>query len=285
MSVIPGLALLAHIARAEEPCVAADPGVVAEELRNVLATGSNEAAASKVASAETGFRCLRSFVSAEDLGSMYQLAGTAVHYSARPSDATVLFRRAATVAPTIPFDARNLGEAAAQAYAAAREEVTAGPVGTLVAIGPVVVNGTTIRTGSSVVLPVGTHLVQEGSEGGVRTTTLTLAADARVRVGTPDPAVLEARRALLRRKRMTALGASAGLALISGGLVIAAQIQEAGFLELDPEAVEDPVARARSAQLGANASLIGSVAAAAAAAGLAWQGATLNPASPVGDDP
>jgi hypothetical protein len=286
MTIALALALLtptAHAAEAE--CVAASPGAVAEELRNVLAMGSNESAAQKVKTAEESFRCLRAFVSAEDLGNMYQLAGTAVYYSTRRDEADALFRRAATVAPTIAFDGRNLGADAATAYAAALVAISTGPMGSIQAIGPIVVDGTTIRTGSSVVLPVGTHLVQEGIDGGVRTTTLTIEAGATLRVGTPDPAVAAARRALLRRKRTTALVASAGLAAVSGGLVTAARVQEQGFLELDPEAVDDPVARARSAQLGANASLIGSVMAAVGALGFAWQGATLDMDHVQGDPP
>jgi hypothetical protein len=130
-------------------------------------------------------------------------------------------------------------------------------VGTLVAVGPVVVDGTTIRTGSTVVVPAGVHLVQEGFDGRVRTTTLQVTDGARLEVGTLDPAVAAARAALARRKRLTAYSAAGALTTLAGGLYVAAVLQERSIGDVSPEVVDDPEGRARSLQLGANASLVG----------------------------
>jgi hypothetical protein len=266
-------------ARAAEPsCVdrrAEAPAAVAEQLRDIIASGANDRALERVSSAEQQLPCLAHFVTSEDLASMYQLAGTATFYSERRDAAAPLFRRAVVVAPTIPFDRANLGADAGAAYDAARIEVAAGPTGTVLAVGPVVVDGSTIRPGSSVVLPAGVHLVQEGADGGVRSTLLEVADGARLRVGTPDPSLVAARKTLETRRRGTAYVASATLALVAGGLYGAAVAQEDALDALDPESVADPAQRARSAQFGANAAVSGAVLALGSSVALAVRALTL----------
>lgn len=277
-ALVGGVARASDAPSAAPACAAEPPSVVAERLRDFLASGRNEDAVRSVRELEDELACLDAFTTAADLASVYQLAGTAAYYGPRREDAAAWFRRAVVVAPNVPFDGANLGADAARAYEVARGEVAAGAVGGIVALGPVVVDGTAVRAGSTVVLPVGAHLVQEGYDGRIRSSVIAVVGDQTLRVGTPDPALVEARRTLSLRRRGTAFATAGGLALVGGGLTALAAWQRDAWLRTDPETFDsDTEARAAAseAQLASAAAFGGAVLAFTGSVGFAWRGATV----------
>ena len=269
------LALTLSTNAAYAGCPTSPPSVLAERLRDAVAVGEYERAVELMRAADADMACLDAFVSADDLAAVYQLAGTAAFYGPKREDAAALFRRAVVVAPNVPFDAKNLGPDAAALYATVKAEVALGATGECFALGPVVVDGTTMRPGSSLVVPIGAHLLQEGTGAGVHTSILDITTGVTVRVGTPDPALVTARQVLYRRQKATFLGSAAALFVTSGGLFALAASQKSAFLELDPEHVDDPKAQASAAELGVNLSTIGAILAAGGGLALGWRGLTL----------
>ncbi len=268
------LAALVAPARGED-CVATPPAALADQLRDALASGDHAGAVEAVHRAEPTFACLEVFATAEDLVAVYQLAGTAAFFDARPDEAAALYRRAVIVSPKAPFDAKDLREDAHPLYDRIHDEVTNGGTGILELRNDVVVDGVAVQKRSSMVVFVGAHLVQENVDGRVISRLITVDPDARVLVGTPDPKLVATEQALFHRRKASFLVGSGALFAVAGGLLTAAEVQKAAFHDKDPEEVDDPALFAVQAQQRINGCTIGGALAAGAGIGVGWHGLTL----------
>ena len=249
-----------------DPCVPMAPSGVVEDLKLVLAEGRFGDVPSRVAHMEASLPCLDGFAGPHDLPTVYQLAGTAALFSGEGTAASQYFARAAVLGPNTPFDASSLGPDAARAFAEVRAQVERRGVGEVDVIGPVVLDGVGLQTGSRVFRPVGEHLLQVVTEEGVSTESLVLTDGGVLQVGRLDPDVVAAEQLLWKRRQRTSFGFAGALTGVAAGLYTVAVRQERGLFALEADEQADEVAvalqhqrRSRLAMAGAALSLSGAV--------------------------
>jgi hypothetical protein len=249
-----------------DPCVPVAPSGVVEDLKLVLAEGRFGDVPSRVAHMEASLPCLDGFAGPHDLPTVYQLAGTAALFSGEPAAASHYFERAAVLGPNTPFDASSLGPDAARSFAEVRDLVERRGMGEVDVIGPVVLDGVGLQTGSRVFRPVGAHLLQVVTEAGISTESLMLTEGGVLQVGHLDPEVLAAEQLLWKRRQRTSFGFAGALTGVAAGLYTVALRQERALFALEADEQADGVAvalqhqrRSRLAMTGAALSLSGAV--------------------------
>ena len=150
---------------AEADCVPYPPARAAEDVSQFIAMAQFDKIQERVQRMEQGFVCLSSFSTTDALAKVYQVAGTAAFHSEDLSLAAARYERAVLVAPVVPFDVGNLGAAPLSIFETARTTVLDRPTGMVVAEGPVVLNGASLRTGATLPVATGSYLVQHVGVG------------------------------------------------------------------------------------------------------------------------